>query len=395
MQSARAAAGKIRDSIRQNIDSYRIFDIENARVQIAALREYVSKITENFSDLIIIGMGGAILNPRTLVEFNLEANLKVRIHFIDNTDPIFLQKLLAGLRLQSCAVLAISNSGQTIETNSLVGVTISLFEQNNIQNFGKNFFFITNSTGGMLYHIGRKINATIISHTANISGRFSGLTNVTTFAGAIAGIDVEEYIEGAKDALDSFVNDKHDSSSDALISAASIYSSEKRVMINIGYLQQFKAYLEWYSQIIAESLGKQSPDKVDRSIIPLHGLGPNDQHSMLQLYLEGADDKIYSLFYVRNIKSEFNLINYEELCNLGGKNLADINSINYKATLNALAEKARPLRIIELKDLSVGSMGALVVHSMLEIIILAHIMGINPFNQPGVELIKNNVAALL
>ena len=394
MQSARAAAGKIRDSIRQNIDSYRIFDIENARVQIAALREYVSKITENFSDLIIIGMGGAILNPRTLVEFNLEANLKVRIHFIDNTDPIFLQKLLAGLRLQSCAVLAISNSGQTIETNSLVGVTISLFEQNNIQNFGKNFFFITNSTGGMLYHIGRKINATIISHTANISGRFSGLTNVTTFAGAIAGIDVEEYIEGAKDALDSFVNDKHDSS-DALISAASIYSSEKRVMINIGYLQQFKAYLEWYSQIIAESLGKQSPDKVDRSIIPLHGLGPNDQHSMLQLYLEGADDKIYSLFYVRNIKSEFNLINYEELCNLGGKNLADINSINYKATLNALAEKARPLRIIELKDLSVGSMGALVVHSMLEIIILAHIMGINPFNQPGVELIKNNVAALL
>jgi glucose-6-phosphate isomerase len=145
-------------------------------------------------------------------------------------------------------------------------------------------------------------------------------------------------------------------------------------------------FLEWYSQIIGESLGKDG-----KGYTPLKGLGPNDQHSMLQLYLEGPQDKFFSFFYLEKINPEvgkYKTINLNKFGYLAHKELSDINKANFTATINALSLKKLPIRSIILKELSSEAFGAMVCHLMLETITIGHLTRVNPFNQPGVEMIK-------
>ena len=384
-QSAKDLALSSYDQIKTSIEAqeplYKIFSNKHALEQADEVALHAQEIRDNFTDLIVIGMGGASLNPEALISLSAIKNNKTKVHFLNNTDPLFLQNLLAKIELKHSAILAISNSGQTLETIALVGVMIAEFEKANIKNPEKHFYFITNLQSGNLKNIATKINATIIEHTANISGRYSGLTNVSTLAAQVAGIDVQEYLSGANSVLQDFYNNK--SASQAALSAAAIYSAKKPISVNIGYLQRFNVFLEWYSQIIAESLGKDG-----NGITPIKGLGPNDQHSMLQLYLDGPKDKLYSLFSTKDKHTALVTSNLPELGYIASKQLDDINKANFEATFNALNKVGAPTRKIILNDLSARTIGSLVMHSMLEVIILGHMMQLNPFNQPGVELIK-------
>lgn len=376
------AVNKIIASTKSKDPLYQIFSYENALEQAESCSSYAREINANFTDLIVISMGGASLNPETLISFFTPNDSPTRIHFLNNTDQYFLHELLEKISLKQCAILAISNSGKTLETIALVGVMISEFEKANIDNFGKHFYFITNINSGDLKNIANKIDATLIEHTANISGRFSGLTNVNSLIAQVAGIKVNEYLLGAKLAFEKFQDNKFNSQ--AALSACAIYTMGMPIIVNIGYLQKFNIFLEWYSQIIAESLGKDGA-----GLTPIRGLGPNDQHSMLQLYLDGPADKIYNLFYIENsINLEYTTSNLEELGYVAGQNLHDINTANFKATMHALIEKGAPTKSTLLKEISPSNIGELIIHSMLEVVILCHMMELNPFNQPGVELIK-------
>jgi glucose-6-phosphate isomerase len=383
-----SAASEVLQSIKAKNPAYQIFSIQHAEKQAKAVEVHVREIKDKFSDLIVIGMGGSILNPRLLVSLAGSHKSSLNIYFLDNTDPIFLNNLLSKISLKSTAIITISNSGNTLETISLAGVMIAEFEKASIQNFGKHFYFITNPRAGVLKDVAQNISATLITHTEGISGRYSGLTNVTSFVAQLAEIDVNGYFLGAKAILDDFLERKLESQ--VALSAAAIYSVQKPIAVNIGYLQNFATFLEWHSQIISESLGKDGI-----GITPLKGLGPNDQHSMLQLYLDGPQDKIYSLFYVKNIKSDLIIPVDKEFDYIAGKNLSDINSANFEATLKALIEAGLPTRSLILQDLSAQNIGLLVVHSMLEVIILGHMMKINPFNQPGVEKIKKEATRII
>lgn len=386
--AAHTASDKIIAAINSNEPLYKIFSTQHALEQAKLVAPYAQQINENFTDLIVIGMGGAVLNPETLISLATPKANKTKIHFLNNTDPVFLGNLLSRIKLKNCAILAISNSGQTLETISLVGVMIAEFTKAEGANIGKHFYFITNLQSGSLKNVANKIGATLIEHTANISGRYSGLTNVTTFPAQVAGIDVQAYISGANSVLEDFYKNK--SESQAALSAAAIHSIQKPITVNLGYLQQFNVFLEWYSQIIAESLGKDG-----NGITPIKGLGPNDQHSMLQLYLEGPRDKSYSLFYTKNNHTTLTTANFQELGYIANKNLDDINRANFEATLSALKKIGAPTRSIVLDELSASTIGALVMHSMLEVIILGHMMQLNPFNQPGVELIKTESTRII
>ena len=386
--STYVASNKIIKAIKSKELLYQIFSIQHALEQAKLVAPYAQEINQTFTDLIVIGMGGAVLNPETLISLSSPKTSKTKLHFLNNTDPIFLENLLSQIELKNCAILAISNSGQTLETISLVGVMIAEFTKTQITNIGKHFYFITNLQSGSLKNVASKIGATLIEHTANISGRYSGLTNVTTLPAQVAGIDVQEYISGANSVLEDFYNNK--SESQPALSAAAIYSIQKPISVNLGYSQQFSVFLEWYSQIIAESLGKNG-----NGITPIKGLGPNDQHSMLQLYLEGPRDKLYSLFYTKNNITTLTTSNLQELGYIANKNLDDINRANFEATLSALNKIGSPTRSIILNKLSARTAGALVMQSMLEVIILGHMMQLNPFNQPGVELIKTESTRII
>ena len=387
-QAASNATELIVDSIKSNSPYYKIFSIDLSRDMANSCRSYANKIKSNFSDLIVIGMGGAVLNPQSLISLCQDEQSDINIHFLHNTDPIYLQNLLKTISLKDCAVLAISNSGNTLETNSLVGVMISEYEKAGIGELGRNFYFITNLKSGVLHGIAKKIDATLIEHQEQISGRYSGLSNVTSFIAQIAGVDIDAFFDGASGVIDNFIKEGVDSQS--AYSATSIHASGLDLMVNIGYLQSFGVYLEWYSQIIAESIGKDGG-----GITPIRGLGPNDQHSMMQLYLDGKKDKLYGLFYVASLSSNFMTSDIKELDYMSRKALSDINTANFEATKHALIKRNLPVRTIILKDLSAKSIGELVAHSMLEVITLCNMSKINPFDQPGVELIKNESRRLV
>jgi len=377
-----------------NIESgdsyYQIFKKQDPLAVVKSLAAIANQI-KNFSDLIVISMGGATLNPEMLVRFLGKKKTSPKIHFVNNTDPAFFADILDVADIKNTALLAISNSGHTLETNALVGCVLEEFQKKNITDIGARSYFITNPKNGILKDIALTIKGTLIPHQEGISGRYSGLSSVSLLIGLIAGIDLEAYITGANSVIDDFyTNLEH---SKPVVSASSIFSNDKNILVNIGYLQKFDIFLEWYSQIIAESLGKEG-----KGYTPLRGLGPNDQHSMLQLYLDGPKDKLFSLFYVGDL--DRNLLDYKtsnlnELGYLADKNLADINLANFSATLDALISQEMPVRNIILQNVSAKSFGTMVCHFMFEIVFIGHLMNLNPFNQPGVELIKTRSSALV
>lgn len=385
------AAKQIRNSIDNKSSYYQIFAKQDSKKSLEPLLAVADKIKNNFSDLIVISMGGATLNPNMLVSFLGKKKGKLKIHFLNNTDPSFFADLMLMVDMKSTAILAISNSGKTLETNALIGCVLKEFEKNNVSDIGSRSFFITNTIDGSLKNIAAKIQGTIVPHQQNISGRYSGLSSVSLLIGLIADIDVSSYIDGANSVIEDFYTNLEESK--PFLSAASIYYNDKNILVNLGYLQKFEIFLEWYSQIIAESLGKEGG-----GYTPIRGLGPNDQHSMLQLYLDGPKDKLFTMIYVDQLDeklSNYRTSNLVELEYLANKSLADINNANFTATMIALKTKDLPIRNFILHDVSAKSFGALVAHFMLEIVCIGHLMNINPFNQPGVELIKTNSMSLM
>lgn len=383
-----------------NIDSgnpyYQIFQPQSPDKILKPLIDTANRIRNNFSDLIVISMGGATLNPQMLLEFverNQNNHKSPRIHFLHNTDPWFFDQIMQSVNLSTTAFLAISNSGQTLETNALVGCIAKWYQQNGFTDLASRAFFITDPATGMLKDIATRLAATLLAHPAGISGRYSGLSSVSLFTGMIAGINVEAYLTGAAKVIRDF-RDNLDQSKTG-IGASSLYSINRNIIVNIGYLQRFAAFLEWYSQIIAESLGKDG-----KGYTPVRGIGPNDQHSMLQLYLDGPQDKIFSLFHVsKNCKSSklqpFVTAHINELGYLMDRNLSELNWINFEATMMALKSKKLPVRTIIIDELSAENFGALVCHFMLEVVIIGHLIQVNSFNQPGVELVKQYTKELV
>ncbi|HJK86284.1 MAG TPA: hypothetical protein QKA08_00750 [Candidatus Megaira endosymbiont of Nemacystus decipiens] len=387
LHKSEIASKSITNEILAKNPNYGIFDYEDSYKQLQALKPIIDHINNSYTDLIIISMGGATLNPQSLVQLaekTLDQNNGIKLHFLDNTDPIYYAQLISKVNLKTTAVIAISNSGETIETISLTSAMIASFKMAGIASIKNHFYFITKQGSSSLSLLAKEIGGKIISHKENISGRFSGFTNVSTLVATIAGVNAGEYIEGMQNTLDDFI--KNPEASKATIYAAVIMLLNKPIMINLAYLQQFSSFLDWYNQIIAESLGKK-----EKGITPVKSLGPNDQHSMLQLYLSERNDKFYNLFYVDNLPQNIKLDSNISTKSLQHFSLSEVNDINFAATKQTLEDQDKKLRSIILNDTSARSIGQLTSNMMMETIILAKIMDINPFDQPNVELIKNNI----
>lgn len=346
------------------------------------------EIRENFSDLVVISMGGAALNPQSALKL-ISQKSTTNIHFLDNTDPVFFKNLIESLDLKQTAFLTISNSGETLETLTLLGIVLNEFKRYRINN-DKNFYFITNINNSTLFKLATSINAKIYPHTSEISGRFAGFTNITALIGLVAELDMGEFIEGGNEVLRNFWTDKENST--AARAANTIMSLAKPILVNLGYLQKFSSYLGWYSQIIAESLGKNS-----KGFTPLKSLAPNDHHSMLQLYLDGPKDKIFTMFHVKKIAEDlgrFKVLGNDIVGNLANRSLEDINNTIFEAALQTFKTQRIPFRTIILDDLSAKSVGAITAHSMVEVVLVGHLLEVNPFDQPSVESIKKHAKKL-
>jgi glucose-6-phosphate isomerase len=226
----------------------------------------------------------------------------------------------------------------------------------------------------------------MMDHDANVGGRFSVLTNVGLLPAAVCGLDIGAIRQGAADALAPVLASKPPADVPAAVGAALAValSASKTISVMMAYADRLERFTRWYVQLWAESLGKDG-----KGTTPIGALGPVDQHSQLQLYIAGPRDKLFTIVTGspagRGPRMSADLARLAGEPEFAGKAIGDLVAAQGRATAETLARNGCPVRTIHIEKLDERALGELLMHFMLETIIAARLLGVDPFDQPAVE----------
>ena len=346
------------------------------------IEKVAGQLQEKFSSLVVVGMGGSSHGTKALHQAVGKDNS--RLLFLDNIDPDLLSEILKKIDWERTAFVFISKSGETLETVSLMNI---IFEELRKRNFlsGERLVFI-GDRGNAFQKLSEEFEAFFLEIPKEIEGRFSVFTAVGLLPAYFAGYEVTQFLDGAYDLLDAPIP--------AFYLAASKYLHYKAgrdISVVMPYSSYMAEFTEWYAQLWAESLGKNGKGQT-----PLKAIGTSSQHSILQLFVDGPDDKFYQLFFVNNRSSDVRLPEKSLILPyVGGKTLGEIMRAEFEGTLHALRQKNRPIVRFELSKLSEYQMGYLFMTYMVAVVVMARFMGVNPYGQPAVEIGKRYARELL
>ena len=322
----------------------------------------------------VIGMGGSTLGTQAIYDF-LENKIKKKFSFLDN-----LQANKERNEKKKITNLIVSKSGNTIETI----VNSNIFIKKNHKNI-----FITENKNNYLFQLAQKIKAEIIHHNNYIGGRYSVLSEVGMLPAELMGLKSEKFRQ-----YNSLIRNKNFLSSLIKNVSSTLFfiKNKKFNSIIINYDERSENLFKWYQQLIAESLGKKK-----KGLLPIVSNMPKDNHSVMQLYLDGFKNNFYTFFYVHENKSEKlkNNLLLRELKFLKSKNISNIMYAQKKATEKVFNTKNIPFRSFEVKKRDEETMGQLFCFFVLETILLGKALNIDPYNQPSVELIKKETKKIL
>ncbi len=322
----------------------------------------------------IIGMGGSSLGSRAIYDF-LKHKINKKFEFLDNLNPNY-----KNLSNANTLNLIISKSGNTLET--IVNSNI------NIKKNQKNIF-ITENKNSYLHILAEKLKAEIIHHNNFIGGRYSVLSEVGMLPAELMGLNILKfkqlnYLVKNKKYLNHLVNN---------VEAILYFNKIKKFnSIIINYDEKSNNLFNWYQQLVAESLGKQT-----KGILPIVSNMPKDNHSVMQLYLDGFKNNFFTFFYVKEKNSI--KVNNNKILSLNkylkNKNLDKIIFAQKNATENVFNKKNIPFRTFEINKRDEKTLGELFTFFILETILIGKALKINPFDQPAVELIKKETKKIL
>ncbi len=321
----------------------------------------------------IIGMGGSSLGTQTIYDF-LKDKIKKKFLFVDNLNA------RSDKKLKNEVNLIVSKSGNTIETIVNSNILIKRKQKN---------IFITENKKNYLRTLGEKLKADIINHNNFIGGRYSVLSEVGMLPAELMGLKSKDFRQ-----LNSLIKNKK--FLNALVqnvsSTLSFIKHKKFNSIIINYDVKSENLFKWYQQLIAESLGKQN-----KGLLPIISSMPKDNHSLMQLYLDGFKNNFFTFFYVNeNISDKINSKSLlSEFKNLKNKNASNIIFAQKKATEKVFKKRNIPFRSFEIKRRSEKTLGELFCFFLLETILLGKALKLNPYDQPSVELIKKETSKLL
>ena len=326
-----------------------------------------------FSNFRVIGMGGSILGTQSIYEF-LKNSIKKNFLFIDNLQNY---KKKEKKRFTN---LIVSKSGNTIETIVNSNILIKKKEKN---------IFITENKKNYLYLLAEKLKAEIIHHNNFIGGRYSVLSEVGMLPVDLMGLKSQNFKQ-----FNSLIKNKK--FLNALIeNVSSILFFIKRKKFNsviINYDEKADSLFKWYQQLVAESLGKNK-----NGLLPIVSNMPKDNHSVMQLYLDGFQNNFFTFFYVHENQSD--KINNKLILSpqkfLKNKHVSKIKYAQKKASENVFGKKKIPYRSFEIKKRDEKTLGELFTFFILETILIGKCLNLNPFDQPAVELIKKETRKLL
>jgi glucose-6-phosphate isomerase len=340
-----------------------VLESHNKNYQDDFLPSLVRKFSR-YNNIVIIGMGGSILGAQSIYLY-LKKKIKKKLFFFDNLDENLYLNFFKIKKLKNSCFVVVSKSGNTIETIVNLDAILSKIKLKN------KLVVITEIKDNSLFYLATKFNAEIIEHKSYIGGRYSVLSEAGMFPAKLMGLETEKFRS-----LEKLINNKNFSSC-LNKNVASIYSLFLRNLNNsviLNYDPSSIGLCEWYKQIISESLGKKG-----MGITPIISNCPKDHHSILQLYLDGPKNKFFTFF---SSKSD-------------NKKIDSIVDAQCKAVKNIFKKKKIPYREFFFNKKNENELGTIFTFFVLETILLARLMKVDPFNQPAVEEIKKETKKIL
>lgn len=350
------------------------------RDDIAQIKPLAAEFAK-FKDVIVLGTGGSSLGGQTLVA--LAPPGRTRVHFMDNVDPHSFTLLFDALDPAKTGLIAISKSGGTAETLVQFFACMGWLSKRT----AARTIVITEPKPSPLRALAATRKLRTLEHDPNIGGRYSVLSIVGLLPAMIAGVDVAALRRGAGAVLDATLAAKDPRDAAPAIGAAvSVALNERHGIVStvvMPYVDRLAHFGLWFRQLWAESLGKDG-----KGTTPIRAVGTVDQHSQLQLYLDGPADKMFSLVMLAQAGKGSRMpakLADASLGYLAGKRMGDLIDAEQRATAQTLIRNGRPTRIFHIERLDAQSVGALLMHYMLETMIAAELWGVNAFDQPAVE----------
>lgn len=344
-----------------------------------------------------VGTGGSSLGPEMLVTA-LKKDKERVFRFINNVDPEEMFDQLDSINLKESLFYIVSKSGGTAETMSAFAIICSLLEKEGIttKQYKDYFVFGTDPVKSQLLDLGKELGVDTLTIPSNVGGRFSVLTPVGYLPALFAGINVQDLVEGAKDKALSLLDE--DVQSNPLLQTASFVMDQmeqgKNQTVLMPYSSKLRDFSFWFTQLWAESLGKKldlDGNIIHSGLTPIPAYGATDQHSQMQLFMEGPNDKLLFMIEVENFANDFSLksdFKYPAFQKLSNYNLSDLISAEFHGTLKALKENNREFIHITIDNNDERNMGALILFFESLTALMGTYLNINPFDQPGVELGK-------
>ena len=367
-------------------------DIKNYKIPILQsfekdyILDFSAKTIKNFSkyrNIIIIGMGGSALGTKCIHSF-FGNRIKKEVFFFDNLDENLYSKFIKIKKLKNSCFIIVSKSGETIETITNLSIIFSKFLRKS------KLVFITEVKDSTMLNIANKLNAEIIEHKNFIGGRYSVLSEIGMFPAALMGLNIKKFRN-----LNKLINNKNFTTS-LIQNVASIYTMNSKGIKNsviLNYDTDLKNLSFWYQQLVSESLGKKG-----KGITTIIAETPKDHHSTMQLYLDGPRDKFFTFFNSNNKKTNLKFsteIMQNNIKFLKNKKLRTIINAQSKAVANVFKIRQIPFRQISFHKKNEEALGAIFTFFVLETLLLAKLMKVNPFNQPAVEQIKVETKKIL
>lgn len=342
------------------------------------------EIRSGFESFLLLGIGGSALGPKCILEavsplHNMLKSPKVFIY--DNVDPFTLKTILSAIDTKTTAVNVITKSGSTAETMA----SFMIFEEM-LHDRPKNIIATTDPEKGNLRKLAAERGYKTLSVPPDVGGRFSVLSSVGLLPAEVFGTDCNELLRGARDVMKACSTPETRKNPAYMFGALQYLMDKKfgrRINVLIPYCDRLRTLSEWFCQIWAESLGKEG-----KGLTPYPSIGTTDQHSQMQLWMEGPEDKTVSFIRVNNHGADVKLPNNfvdSEIGYLGGQSLAALLNAEEESSELCLRKAGRPNMTIEVPEVSAYTLGGLFTFFEIATAFTGFLYGINPFNQPSIE----------
>lgn len=386
-------------------------DLPDDRQLLGSVQGFAARARGRYDDVVVLGIGGSALGPialRTALCAPGWNDLsdgarggRPRLHVLDNVDPRTIHALLARLALPRTLFVVTSKSGGTAETMAQFLIVLGRLRTASLPP-RDHVVFVTDPENGALRTLARRDELPALEIAPNVGGRFSVLTPVGLLPAALVGIDCAALMEGAADMRTRCAPaqlSRNPAGSYAMLQWIADSQLGKGIHVFMPYADALRDMAAWFVQLWAESLGKAGADGEGTGPTPLAALGATDQHSQVQLFMEGTANKTVTFVAVSSAAQDVTIPSLEpevpELAYLGGHTLHELLDVERRATAGALARRGRPNMTLTLDAVDAWHLGGLFMLLELATIYAGALYQVNPLDQPGVELGKQFTYAML